>query len=57
MEGCFMFQWGVGRGLFFTWGAPHGGALVLVGGASKKIVRWGDGAPLLPHAPPDYGKP
>ena len=43
--GAFIFKWG---------GRPMGGALVLVGGGfSKKIIRWG----VPPHVPPDYGKP
>ena len=50
MEGCFMFQWGH---LFFRWGGTPWGASVLVGGVSKKIIRWGGWPPMPSH----YGKP
>ena len=54
-----MFQLGGGvfqvGGFIFKWGAPHWEALVLVGGGgSKKIVRWGRG---FPHAPSTMGNP
>ena len=56
MEGCFMFQWGGGVGVSFSDGRGSflsGGASVLVGGFSKKIIRWGWVPPMSPH----YGKP
>ena len=53
MEGCFMFQLGgvvfqMGRASFLKGGVPHGGTSVLVGGLSKKIIRWE--VPLMPPA-------
>ena len=43
--GVFFFRW---EGFIFKWGAS-----VLVGGFSKKIIRWGWVPPMSPH----YGKP
>ena len=58
MEGCFMFQ--LGGGCFSDWvgfifkggGVPLGGTSVLVGGLSKKIIRW-----EVPLMPPTMGNP
>ena len=36
--GFLFFRWG---GFTFKWRVPHGGASVLVGGFSKKIIRCG----------------
>ena len=40
--GCFSD----GEGFIFKGGVPHGGTSVLVGGLSKKIIRWE--VPLMP---------
>ena len=50
-----------GRASFLSWGMPHRGASVLIGGFSKKIAGWGS-PPLMPPPPPPlppphYGKP
>ena len=62
MKGCFMFHGGVcfsdQRGFVFKLGGggtPWGASvLVLEGGGSKKIVRWGNAPSTMP-CPPTMG--